>query len=446
MTVMKSSKHDAIRRERAGSALVLVLLVITGLLVMVAAVGRISLSRKVEVTADIDDRRAFYLAEAGLSEAIASMRRKSSGGVGTQALPAFLGDGIFWTEATDVGGGQTQIDVYALCGSGRAALEAVVEKSNQEAIFDAAISSRTQLTLNADVLVDSFDSTVGTYASQAVTPSGGLNYALSNGNVYRDAAIVLNTQAQVFGDATPGSANAVSFSGPGATVHGSTTPAQGPLTFPPIQVPNLPSGTSMAIPNGGSSSLLSGSHSFSTLDIGQDAHLTIQGPATLVVGSFVGGQDAFLEIDSTNGPVTIYVTQSYTHTSGFQAIPVTGTELALGFLLNSTQPVTFPPNSQVRGAYYAPNADVTFSSTSEAWGSFVANSVTMAPGTRFHYDESLAQHWTVDDGTTKDTMNLLYWRKRDFQPRALLRDRRDPFVALGLNRNALPRPAQAWIY
>lgn len=439
---MKNTK----RNSRAGSALIMVLVVVTGLLVMLAAVGRVALSHKTEVVRDVDDRRAFYLAEAGLTEAIVSMRRGASGSVGTATTPALLGGGVFWAEASDIGGGRTQIDVAALHGSGRSALQAVVESDGQTPLFEAVLSSRNQLTLNAGVQIDSFDSAVGTYASQAVNPVNGQTIANTNGDVSSNADIVLNANAMVFGDATPGPGHSVSLAATGSYVHGSTTPAQAPLTFPPIQVPNVPSAGGYSVPNNGTATLPSGTHGFSTLDIGKDGRLIVQGPADIVVDHFVGGKDAFLEIDATNGPVTFFVNQSYTHTNGFEAVPSTNSEMAVAFLISGTQPILFPSGSQVRGAYYAPDADITFTSSNEAWGSFVGNTVSMSSGTHFHFDETLMRHWNVDDGSNADTMNILVWRTRDFWRTDLLSDRRDPFAAMGLVRANLQPPSASWIF
>jgi len=40
------------------------------------------------------------------------------------------------------------------------------------------------------------------------------------------------------------------------------------------------------------------------------------------------------------------------------------------------QNVVFPSATKIRGAYYVPNANITFSSSSECWGAFAANRIT----------------------------------------------------------------------
>jgi hypothetical protein len=51
----------------------------------------------------------------------------------------------------------------------------------------------------------------------------------------------------------------------------------------------------------------------------------------------------------------------------------------------------------------------------------------------------------VDDGTGEDPLVWLAWRSAS-PPSDLLKDRRDPFALLGLDRAALPSPAEAWAW
>jgi hypothetical protein len=106
--------------------------------------------------------------------------------------------------------------------------------------------------------------------------------------------------------------------------------------------------------------------------------------------------------------------------------------------------VVFPSSANVRGAYYVPNANVQFSATSEAWGSFSANRVDMSSTMNFHYDESLSKYWDVAQGTGTDPLRLLVWQTAAVPP-ALLNDRRDPFQVLGVVKTALPSPADSWV-
>ena len=99
----------------------------------------------------------------------------------------------------------------------------------------------------------------------------------------------------------------------------------------------------------------------------------------------------------------------------------------------------------VRGGYYAPDASIRFTSGAEAYGAFVGDRVVMASGTRFHYDEALADHFAQSNTYAGDEVDLLAWYETAVQPDFLVRDRRDPFFLLNLDPATLPRPADAWI-
>ncbi|HVS19908.1 MAG TPA: pilus assembly PilX N-terminal domain-containing protein [Planctomycetota bacterium] len=441
---MHGNRNTAARRARRGSVLIVALVALVGLMMVGAALARFSVAADREVEGQRDDRRAFYLAEAGLAEGMVALRGGASGGVASQAVPAFFAGGVLWVEATPLAGDQTQLVATAMAGSGRAALSVVVTDEAQDPLFRTVLNSREQLTMNSGVIVDSFDSEVGTYASQMgnVDPVYGVPYAKDGGHVASNEDIVMNSNAKVFGDAVPGPGYAVSYS-TNNLVTGSDTPAPEPFSFPPIAPPPTVSAGPLSVPASGMMALGLGIYGFDDLTLNKAAQLTVVGPATLVVKNFVGGKDARLNIDATNGPVTIFVEGNYTHYSDFQSQPVGTSPMALAFMVQGTSDVMFPSFSKVHGAYYVPNANVVFSASCEAWGSFAANRIDMSSGMRFHYDESLAKHWDAE-GSGKDPLRLLAWQPAAV-PAALMNDRRDPFVILDTTPNALPAPADAWI-
>ena len=427
--------------------LLLSLLVIFSLMVLGGGIFFLNSRQQEEVSSASADRRAFYLAEAGVAEAMTAMRQKALGYTGAIGVgpndPAYLSDGVLWVQANPMGGGFTQLVSTAMVGSGRAALQILIEDTTQAPLFPNVLNSREQLTLASDVAIDSYASSAGSYASQAVNTSGVHTYASQKGDVSSNKDVILNFNAHVFGDAIPGPGYSVTLNN-GSVVTGSTAPAPTPFAFPPIQVPSVPPGTPMSMANGTSATIPSGTHSFSNLTLGKNATLTVQGPATIVVDDFTGGKDASLIVDATVGPVTFFVRTSYTHISGFKAMPASGSPMALAWMIEPTQTITFPSASQVRGAYYAPNADITFTANNEAWGSFAGNRVLMASNMKFHYDEVLSQYWSGGTGQNNDPLKVRSWQVVDVVPASLMKDRRSPFAVLNLSKSNLPSPAGHW--
>lgn len=426
-----------------GSAIVFSLIILTSLMTLGVLFYNMAARTAREVNSNVDDQRAHYLADAALAEAMIAVRAKApgNGAVASQANPAYLGSGVLWVTSTDLGANRTRLVSTAMVGGGRASIEAVVELEIIDPIFFAVLNSRETLTLNADVVIDSYDSELGDYVSQAVNTYGGYTYANDDGDITSNEGIALSSGATVFGDASPGPGYAVSMAA-SSYVSGSTAPATTAFSFPPIPVPTVTSSGPYSVPINGTATLPAGTYGFDAFTLNKAAKLTINGPATLVVTDFTGGKDARLTIDASAGPVTIFVQGNYSHMSNFEAQPAAGSPMALAFMVQGNQDVVFPALSKVRGAYYVPNANVLFGSSNEAWGSFAANRVDMSSSMRFHYDESLSKYW--DAGNGKDPLRLLAWFPTSVTPANLLRNRRDPFQVLGVNKAALLSPANSW--
>ncbi|HTL36614.1 MAG TPA: collagen-binding domain-containing protein, partial [Kofleriaceae bacterium] len=361
----------------------------------------------------------------------------------TQNAPAYFGGGVFWVEATDLGSARTRLAATALAGSGRASLEAVVEIHSQEPLFRSVLNSKDPLGMAASVVVDSYESALGSYASQVHSNYNGYAYAKRNGDVCSNQDIRFASGATVFGDATPGPGYSCSFSS-STYVSGSTQAATDVFSFPPIRVPPTPITGSLTVASNTNSTLAAGTYGFNDLLIDTGARLKVVGPAKIVCTNFTGAMNGRLEIDATNGPVTIYVQGAYTHVNRFEAVATPGSPMAVAFMLSSAQNISFPPKAKLRGAYYAPNANITFTNDDEIWGAFAGNSIGMAAGTRFHFDESLMDYWNNANGNG-DPLEVLVWRRIGVTPHSLLLDHRDPYTVLGVQKNALMSPEQSWL-
>ena len=97
--------------------MVLVVMVLGSLMFLSAAMMMITGAKDREADAALDDARAFYLAEAGLTEAVTALAAGATGGIGSPAAPVALGDGVFWVTATPMAGGETRVVVTAMAGS-----------------------------------------------------------------------------------------------------------------------------------------------------------------------------------------------------------------------------------------------------------------------------------------------------------------------------------------
>jgi len=442
---MTSRSHSTRTRPgSSGNALLPVLMVVLVLATLTATFIRVELSGSSTADSRFDDKRAELLARAGVSEAVAAVRAGATGNVGSIATPAYLGNGVIWVQTTDLGQDRYRMLATALVGKGRAAMDVVLHVlPQQDPLFRATLNSRETLTVNEGVMCDSYDSSVGTYESQAVNFTDGFWHADMGGHVASNQNIVLNANAHVFGDATPGPSYGVEFN-TGAYVSGSTDAADEEFSFPPIEVPDIPSQGNLTVPQNGLVSLPAGQYGFDGVDILKGGTLQVTGPAILVVADFAGLRDARLEIDAVNGPVTIHCTSSYTHERGFESVPADGSPMALAFMISAPQDITFPSTTMIRGAYYAPDSSVLFTSNNEVWGAVAARRIEMSSDMEFHFDETLLDHWSEDQGDPRDPVTALAWMTAEVSPAFLRTDRTDPFLLLGVDKASLPSPREAW--
>jgi hypothetical protein len=125
-------------------------------------------------SAAVDNKRSFYLAEAGLSEAYAGLGAGFTGHLGTSDEPAAIGDGLVWVEAQLLDEQHLRLRSSALCGKGQAALEMVVERVE----LPVGFFSDEAVDVDAPFLLDGYDSGEGSYADQATLGTGGTSTSI----------------------------------------------------------------------------------------------------------------------------------------------------------------------------------------------------------------------------------------------------------------------------
>lgn len=393
--------------------------------------------------ASIDDRKALFVAEAGLYEGWYALRAGAGNGtLGSADQPVRMGDGMFWVTGTTLPSGRVRLVSTGLVGGGRAALKADVVPGEEAPLFRYTIHSDEDLTLNEGVTLDSYNSAVAPY--DPINLTNGILHDGTNGDAASNADVLLNNDASIFGDAVPGPGHVVRFAN-STYVHGSTTAAEQPFLFEPIAAPSVPSSGQMALPARGVGSLPAGDYGFDDFIIGTEATMTVIGPAVIVTRNFSGGKDARLLIDATNGPVTFFVQGTYSHYRHFTPDSVAGSPTAVAFMIEGEQDIVFPSTTDVRGGYYAPNARILFANDCEAWGSFAGRRIEMSSSMRFHYDEALADYWQTDDAFDPFADSPLgAWEEVPLPMPELARDRRDPELVLDVDLDELPSPAEAW--
>ncbi len=449
------------RNGRRGSTMISVVILSGVLTVLTLIFLRVGARVTDEQLATVESARASYLAEAGISEALEALRSGKSGNVGTSEAPAYIGGGIVWVEATDMGGGRTQLDSMAMKDGGRAALRVVVEDgagaaggapggSGGSDPFFTMLYSNKPLALNQDNLIDSWDSSLGLYALQATNLKDGFLYAGTAAGAGSNASVKLDQNTHVFGDVHSGPGQTVTL-GSGAYVSGSTTPSPAAVPLAPITVPAIPATGAYNVGNLKTKTISAGTYHYTDVTMGKGSKLIIQGPATLVWDGFTTGLSATLLVDCTNGPVTIYDTGVWSVDKFFTVGPTPGSPVDAAFLISSPGTVQFDQGSKISFGFYCPNATIQVDQGAEVWGALVADQITIAQGTHFHFDENLKKFelpWDVPNSVLgipdPGAPEIISWSRIDFPIDRYQGDRRDPFTLLGVQKADLASPVDAW--
>src|SRR5262249_38763618 len=125
---------------------------------------------------------AGYICQAGLSQSMYQLQRGLAGDVGTPTNPVSWGGARVWGQAAAVPPTVTRLTATGLDGRGGASQELDV-KAVPNTIWQYGAFGREWLHQDSNARVDSYNSTLGTYASQAVNGSGSDQHANSNGDV-----------------------------------------------------------------------------------------------------------------------------------------------------------------------------------------------------------------------------------------------------------------------
>lgn len=430
--------------RRRGSALVMAVVVMGTLLVLCAAFLRLGVTASHQHNSALDQSRAFYVAEAGIAEAGLALRGGQSGNVASQAQPGTYGDGLVWVTSTDLGNGDHQLDSIALCNGGRAAIRAVVHAEfTNDPVY--GVTSDLPLLSGSNVLVDSYNPNLGTYASQPkvkIPPHNDFVVG-TKGRIGSNRAINLSSNDRIYGDATPGPGYGITGLGGNTFVTGSTAPALQPIVLPPVVVPVIPSSGIKLVSQfdpPAARTIGPGSFHYTALTVGNQAALTLRGPATIVVDSFLSSSGCSLNIDASAGPVEVVFTGPATFVSTMSVTSTSPTAQSIDFKFSSALPIDLNSNASFIGSIYAPLATIRVSSNWIVYGMVSARQVQLASNSSLHFDETLLAA-QVSAGSV---LTVKSWQRMPLPDDVLGHERTDPYVVLGVQPGTLPRASDSY--
>lgn len=423
-------RTDTHSRARRGAALLFSVMAVMVVSILAAGFLQLSLAVTRRLNSSADTAQALNLAEAGLAEAYTGLAQARTGNVGSEAAPAVFGNGLLWVEASEHESGLVELECTAMYGTGRATLGLVCEPV-ELGIGSLGFFSRARLRLNPDARLDSYDSSQGTYLEQRDTPLNNQATVGSNGDVS------IASGDFVYGQVVHGPTSTTTIAS-GAVVTGGSSARPELELLPPLEVPDIPMARPRVHSGGVPMIIPPGEAGYESLEVGRNAQLVLKGPLRLVLGSLRLRLGSALTLDTLDGPVELYVTESLDLDNG--STVTTTTQVPADSLIFVAAPagrsVKFGARSQFHGFVYAPEADVHMAASFEIFGGLVCNSLQLAAQGKLHYDLAFG-------ASLEARLPLLHsWRVVEL-PQQVVARRMDPFQVLGLDPDALVPPARA---
>jgi hypothetical protein len=379
------------RRLTGNSESGIVLIVCLALLLMLSLIGIASImtsNTEMDISGNAQQQTAaFYLADAGAERAMGILQDSSDWRYGFYDQP--LGDGVYNVMVFDslslpylgrnllvrstgtVEGAETTIEV--------------ILAPKYKSKFDYGAYGRDDFKMMGGGLIDSWDSGLGTYASQVINgPDGGGNmFAGDNARIACNGIIKLAGSSQVHGDAVTGPTGIFDL---GGGLIGDTTRLATPIVLDSIPASEMadaqatndastnlrltgaavydPVTNALTSSNADDSMIFStGTYYFSSAVI--KGTMVIEPGAQVFIytdGVWDGSGGSMVNIDGVPSNLHIYSTGSVFNITG---------------------------GSAVCAAVYAPEALITVSGGSEFYGSLLGREYDNGGGTNLHFDEAL---------------------------------------------------------
>ena len=360
---------------------------------------------------------AMDAAESGLSASRVELyMQKDPGGDGIGTISGSIDNGEYSVSCTAIDATHMRLVSTGKRGIARKAIESVVtvEKQQWSPWFAAAFGDKF-VTVSGGTFTDAYDSTLGTYASQAthVAPDGTV-YAIADGDVGSNGDVTLNgTGSKVNGDATPGPSSTVYYNG-GSWVSGTTTPEEKPVVLPPID---------MSPVTDASGAILASAKDYSKFTISKGVKISANGDISISAGGQITipeGNWYINSIKSTGGATIVIqgkVKMFVKHSIDLASATIQN-QLQLPTALqifgmgdtsaNSADIVKLNAGAGLYAAVYAPKMEVTISGGGAIYGSITAGSIKNTGGSAFHFDEALVGSFV---GSSEMLVTEVTWQR-----------------------------------
>lgn len=360
---------------------------------------------------------AFHLADGAVDHAIENLRNN----VTTNIAKTPVAGGSYQANLKELtlGSDQYQILSQGQMQNEQRQLEVIVNV-HLPLQLPYGVQAASTITMARNNLVDSYDSQVGLYGED--------DNILANGDVATNGtgvgAVSVGKDSTVNGDVFIGVGGNTSTDvtlGPGATISGNSYAFTTPESLTPEEFSGT-GGTDLVVANGASLELGGGTHSYTSITLGQNATVTVTDDATFYVkNAFTLNQHAefitncggtcqlTIMVEGGTVPTVAVVTL---HQGSLLSAGNDPTLLTLHVTGEEGQTVAgkvqIDQNNGIYGTLYAPLSTVDLDKNALVYGAVIGYTINMAMGATVHYDEALLEPWNQ---TNPATVSVLSWRE-----------------------------------
>jgi len=384
--------HKLLKSKRRGSVIPLAMLAVAMLLIVGTGLLTLGFNSRTFSARTASQIAARSAADAGLTKALYEMNQKlnvkpwdgdSLPLAANQTLPnccSFLN----YTITGDIVNGYTIESV----GKSNHAEQSVKCTLKLKGPFEYAIFAIQGLELKNSAVVDWYNFEDDDVAMKVAT------------NSTASSAITLKNSATINGDVIVGAGgdpdDVIELKN-SATITGETSAMPAEQELPPIIVPQwLQSMTLRETIESGDDIYPSGK--YEGIDLSTGSELYILENVTFYITGDVTLRNSAKIIVEENASLVLYVGGKIEGKNGsaFNNEAQDPKKLKI-FGLDGCDQMSFKNGSEFYGVIYAPNADVTFHNSADAYGSIIVKNFEQKNSATFHYDASLRKNVSIDD-------------------------------------------------
>jgi len=391
----KSSRRLPIGNDKG--MVMAIILMLVAVLVILGTTGVLTVTTDMKISSNFrENARALYDAEAGVNAVIAKVNdgtftwpATGNSQVVTVACPSDFkfngcaGAGTTSVTVTNVDGTYYQFQVTGY-GYNNAA-KTIEVRFKRKPAFDFGLFADGVVDLKASGQVYSYNSNV--------TPNPTTTDSLHNGDVGSNTEIVGYNGTLVDGDAglgaSAGGTTATLNIKSGTVITGTSGTEVGRVDPDPLGAVGGELSAKFTTYSATNDNTLTGTTGVSGTVINGGATLVGKpGGANYYISSLTLGNRDTLTVDTTNGPVNIYMTGELEAKNG-SLINVTGSTLDFSIFSNSTDKIVFKHGSAFKGVVYAPYAPIEMKNSADTYGLIWGGSIDIKNSGQFYFDEAL---------------------------------------------------------